>query len=228
MADRQRTRSPSSSESSTPSSREAYEVGKTTLDLDDISDEELESLYFEDDEPEESDFLNLQTISGLSLILAGIVYLLTEIGAWTQPPFLLGLGGAALPLLVGVLVILVGFGVLTWRPSDDNDDPAASPRKAVDADTGETKVVEPATKKKTARTRLTRSRTDKKLLGVCGGIAEYLGLDPTLVRVAFVIGVIMSFGPLLLAYAGLAIAMPKEPPLSAKERLSIIRNEEDE
>ena len=112
MANRERSRSPSSSEQpSTPD--EAFDAGKTTLDLDDISEEELESLYFEDD-TDDSSLLNLQTLSGLGLILAGVVYLLSEIGVWTAP--LLGLG-AALPLLVGVIVILVGFGVLTWSPS---------------------------------------------------------------------------------------------------------------
>ncbi len=35
--------------------------------------------------------------------------------------------------------------------------------------------------------RLTRSETDKMLAGVCGGIASYLGLDSTLVRLAFVV-----------------------------------------
>ena len=64
------------------------------------------------------------------------------------------------------------------------------------------------------------------ITGVCGGIAEYLNLDPTLVRIAFVIGVITSFGPLVLAYFLLAFVMPKEDPLSPKERLSIIRDEE--
>ncbi|PSQ69547.1 MAG: hypothetical protein BRD31_05420, partial [Bacteroidetes bacterium QH_2_64_26] len=34
---------------------------------------------------------------------------------------------------------------------------------------------------KSDKSSLTRSRTNKKLLGVCGGIAEYLNLDPTLV-----------------------------------------------
>jgi phage shock protein C len=217
MAPRERSRSPSSSEqTSTPD--QAFDVGKTTLDLDDISEEELESLYFED-EPEESSLLNLQTMSGLGLILAGVVYLLSEIGVWTAP--LLGLG-AALPLLVGVLVILVGFGVLTWTPSKDRDTKRTT-KKAVDANTGETKVVEEPSKKD--KKRLTRSRTDKKLLGVCGGIAEYLNLDPTLVRIAFVIGVVTTFGPFVLAYFGLAFAMPKEEPLSPEERLSIIRDE---
>ena len=179
MNSRDRTRS--SSPDSGSSSKEAFEVGQTTLDLDDVSDEQLESLYFEDEGEAESPLLNLQTISGLSLILAGVVYLLSEIGVWTNPS-LLGLG-PALPWLV--------------------EEPPAKDKK-----------------------RLTRSRTDKKLLGVCGGIAEYLNLDPTLVRIAFVIGVITSFGPLILAYFGLAFAMPKEPPLSPKERLSIIRDED--
>ncbi len=221
MANRERTRSSSNSSSA---QNEAFEVGRTTLDLDDISEEELESLYFEDDAEEESSLLNVQTISGLSLILAGIVYLLTEIGVWADPA-LLGLN-AALPWLIGVFVILVGFGVLTWGPSRSSDEKERSTKKAVDANTGETKVVEEP--KKARKKRLTRSRTDKKFLGVCGGIAEYLNLDPTLVRIAFVIGVISSFGPLVLAYFGLAFAMPKEEPLSPEERLSIIRDEVDE
>lgn len=221
MANRERTRSRSSDASAASSQREAFQVGKTTLDLDDVSDEELESLYFEDDTQEESSFLNLQTMSGLSLILAGIIYLLSELEVWSAPLF--GLG-EALPWLAGVLVILLGFGVLTWRSSGSSDEDTRT-KKAVDAETGEPKVVEEP--KKTKKNRLTRSRTDKKFLGVCGGIAEYLNLDPTLVRIAFVIGVISSAGPLILAYFGLAFAMPKEEPLSPEERLSIIRNEMD-
>jgi len=223
MANRERSRSrPTDPTAGSSSQREAFQVGKTTLDLEDISDEELESLYFEDDGQEESSFLNLQTMSGLSLILAGIIYLLTELEVWSAPLF--GLG-EALPWLAGVLVILLGFGVLTWRSSGSSDEDTRT-KKALDAETGEPKVVEEP--KKAKKTRLTRSRTDKKFLGVCGGIAEYLNLDPTLVRIAFVIGVISSAGPLILAYFGLAFAMPKEEPLSPEERLSIIRNEMDE
>lgn len=39
--------------------------------------------------------------------------------------------------------------------------------------------------------RLTLSSADRKIAGVCGGIAEYLGIDPTIVRVAFVLGALM-------------------------------------
>ncbi len=225
MADRERTRSRSSNPSSPSSSqREAFQVGETTLDLEDVSDEELESLYFEDEEDEESSFLNLQTTTGLSLILAGVIYLLSELGVWADPTSL-GLG-TALPWLAGVLVILLGFGVLSWRSSDD-EEKQTQKKKAVDAETGEPKVVEEP--KKAKKDRLTRSRTNKKLMGVCGGIAEYLNLDATLVRIAFVIGTIATSGPpFIIAYFGLAFAMQKEEPLSPEERLSIIRDEMDE
>jgi phage shock protein C len=220
MADHERTRSRSAPDESS-SQREAFQVGETTLNLDDISDEDLESLYFEDDASEESSFLNVQTMSGLSLILAGVIYLLSELGVWANPA-LFGLG-AALPWLAGVFVILLGFGVLSWRSSDDAEAPFRK-KKAVDAETGEPKVVEEP--KKANKDRLQRSRTDKKLMGVCGGLAEYLNLDATLVRIAFVVGTIATSGPpFLIAYFGLAFAMPKEAPLSPEEKLSIIRND---
>jgi phage shock protein C len=223
MANRERTRSRSTSDDSS-SQREAFQVGETTLDLDDISEEDLESLYFEDEAEEESSFLNLQSLSGLSLILAGVLYLLSELGVWADP-MLLGIG-EALPWLIGVLVILLGFGVMSWRSSND-EEKETQKKKAVDAETGEPKVVEEP--KKAKKNRLERSRTNKKLMGVCGGLAEYLSLDATLVRIAFVVGTIATSGPpFIIAYFGLAFAMPKEEPLSPEEKLSIIRNEKQD
>lgn len=224
MAHRERSRSRSSPDESTDSYEQptAFEVGETTLDLDDISDEELEALYFDDD-GEESSLVTLPTITGFTLILAGIIYLLSELGVWTGLAFS---GFGVLPWLVGVGVILLGFGLLTWRPSRSSEDEGAtSKKKAVEAETGQTKVVEEP--KKSSSKKLARSRTDKKLLGVCGGIAEYLNLDPTLVRIAFVVGIIGSGASFVLAYLALAFIMPKEPPLTPEERLSIIRNDED-
>lgn len=42
--------------------------------------------------------------------------------------------------------------------------------------------------------RLTRSRTDRKIAGVCGGIAQYLNLDPTVVRIIFLVLLLMGGG----------------------------------
>ncbi len=54
------------------------------------------------------------------------------------------------------------------------------------------------------------STTDKKLGGVCGGLAEYFGIDSLIVRIAFVI-LIPGFGTGLLAYILLWLLAPQHP-----------------
>lgn len=56
--------------------------------------------------------------------------------------------------------------------------------------------------------RLERSTANKVVAGVCGGIGEYLQVDPTLVRVFFVVGTIVTGGLGLLAYIVLIVLMP--------------------
>jgi phage shock protein PspC (stress-responsive transcriptional regulator) len=57
---------------------------------------------------------------------------------------------------------------------------------------------------------LQRSRRNKKIAGVCGGIAEWLGWDPTVVRVLYVLVSICSAAfPGILVYLVLWAAMPK-------------------
>ncbi|MGA0255386.1 MAG: PspC domain-containing protein [Bacteroidetes bacterium] len=58
--------------------------------------------------------------------------------------------------------------------------------------------------------KLRRTPHDKMVAGVCGGIAEYFGVDATLIRVAYVILGVMSTGfPALLVYLILAFVMPE-------------------
>jgi phage shock protein PspC (stress-responsive transcriptional regulator) len=57
-------------------------------------------------------------------------------------------------------------------------------------------------------TRLERSTTNKVIGGVCGGIAEYLQVDPTLVRVFFVISILLTAGFAILGYIVLLVLMP--------------------
>lgn len=58
--------------------------------------------------------------------------------------------------------------------------------------------------------RLHRSLTDRKIAGVCGGIAEYLGWDPTLVRVLWIVLTLLG-GSGILAYLILWLVMPAGP-----------------
>ncbi|HXF51299.1 MAG TPA: PspC domain-containing protein [Dehalococcoidia bacterium] len=59
--------------------------------------------------------------------------------------------------------------------------------------------------------RLYRSRDERMLAGVCGGIAEYLDADPTIVRVAFVVATLFTWPMAILLYLALAFIMPERP-----------------
>ncbi len=57
--------------------------------------------------------------------------------------------------------------------------------------------------------KLYRSSTNYKLAGVCGGIGEYFAIDPTLVRLAWILFSVLG-GAGLLAYIIAALVMPKK------------------
>ena len=60
--------------------------------------------------------------------------------------------------------------------------------------------------------KLYRSRTNKTFSGVCGGLGEYLNMDPTLVRVLWVIASLFLAGfPGLIVYIVLACVIPEAP-----------------
>lgn len=68
--------------------------------------------------------------------------------------------------------------------------------------------------------RLYRSESDRWLLGVCGGIAEYFNLDPNLIRILFIIFA-LAFGGGILLYIILWLIIPMRPP-------EIVKGEEPE
>ena len=58
--------------------------------------------------------------------------------------------------------------------------------------------------------KLYRSNTNKKLCGVCGGLAEYFDIDPTIIRLIFVFLTLFGGGGLLI-YLICALVIPKSP-----------------
>lgn len=59
--------------------------------------------------------------------------------------------------------------------------------------------------------KLYRSSTDKKLCGVCAGVANYFNLDPTIVRVVYALLAICTTGfPFVILYIVLAFVMPED------------------
>lgn len=58
---------------------------------------------------------------------------------------------------------------------------------------------------------LFRSRQDRMIGGVCGGLGKYFGIDPTLVRILFIFGAFLGLpGALALVYLVMLILVPQE------------------
>ncbi len=58
--------------------------------------------------------------------------------------------------------------------------------------------------------RLVRTKSDKVVLGVCGGVAKYFGWDAAIVRVIFAVCTIAGIGSPILIYLLMGIIMPSE------------------
>lgn len=62
-----------------------------------------------------------------------------------------------------------------------------------------------------AKKRLIRSKSDRMVFGVCGGLGKYFGVDPTLIRLGFAFVTLLSgIGPGIVVYIIMAIIMPQE------------------
>lgn len=129
---------------------------------------------------------NIGIIAGVSLILLGVYFIIVRVAG----PFL-GPLRAALDFLwsIGWPLALIGLGVLIIVRRDA--------LKPVGGFTGR---------------RLYRSRTDKMVSGVLGGLAVYLGIESTMLRIAVVfLAVLLGGGPAVIGYVIATVIVPEEP-----------------
>jgi phage shock protein C len=57
---------------------------------------------------------------------------------------------------------------------------------------------------------LTRSKSNRMIAGVCAGLADYLNIDPTVVRLLFVLGLFLAGPGIAIAYLIMAIVTPEQ------------------
>ena len=74
--------------------------------------------------------------------------------------------------------------------------------------------------------RIYRSRTERQVAGVAGGLAEFLGVDPTLIRIVWLISVLFG-GAGALAYIVMAIVLPEETVEHAASKPTVTRRGAD-
>ncbi len=133
---------------------------------------------------------------GIILVLIGAFLLLINLGWLADLPWWSFSRRLLLPVL---LIGIGGILVLTYTRR----------RSAATEQAGGATAGAPAVRE------LRKSKTEKKLFGVCGGLANYFELDPTIVRIIFVILVLVSFGWALLLYIIMGIVMPEEKSTAA-------------
>lgn len=202
-----------------------------------VSDEDLQkslkSFLETKEEKETPSIWNIKTISGLALVFISLAFVGQSIGAE-----LFGTSGVSflatvmkfLPYLGGAMLAVISLGFIKQSKSekkseqvretqnkktyDKLDDFLYSAEEKQGRSSGRTKT-KTASKssfsdKLSVSGGLSRSRTDSKLFGVCGGLAKYLGINSTVLRIGFLIAFFLSSGSFFLLYIAMAIVMPKE------------------
>jgi phage shock protein PspC (stress-responsive transcriptional regulator) len=122
---------------------------------------------------------------------------------------------SVLLVFVGIMLILRPTAVDKWTSGAPS---ASSPESPESAQTGWTGTTTGGSYEATSsgapfnpsEKKLYRSATDRKLLGVCGGLAEYLNIDPSLVRILWVILCLGSVGVGIILYIAMAVIVPEK------------------
>lgn len=143
---------------------------------------------------------------GILLVVVGAVWLMGNLGVWHR------WWGFSWDLLLPTILILAGvaflFGGRTYLSNQTSvPSPEGSPSDQA-AEAGRTLQA----------SKLYRSRTERKMFGVCGGLGTHFGIDPTIVRVLFLISALASFGLTIFAYILMAIVVPEEPLMFTTDR----------
>ncbi len=139
---------------------------------------------------------------GWFLIILGFLFLVPQV------TFLPEINLWELPWVTIWGIIFIGFGVflVLKKPVQDQatgtNEVSPQPTGAEQGAEGE--ATQPQTKT------LYRARKERMIAGVCGGLAEYFSIDPTVVRLIFVLLTLFSKGFGILAYIILILAVPEE------------------
>lgn len=134
---------------------------------------------------------------GILLVGVGTVWFLSNVGV----PIWHHWWGFSWDVLLPVLLILVGVAFIFGGRNSITTN-AASETAPEGGD---------ATPAAPVPHRFFKSRTEKKMLGICGGIGTYFDIDPTLVRLLFIIAAFASFGVVFLMYLIMGFVVPEEP-----------------
>jgi phage shock protein C len=138
---------------------------------------------------------NAKKIFGIVLVGAGALILFSNLGLFS----LFGFWHISWKFIFPVLLILLGMAIIYYKQYD------STPKENIPDDQSPDAVPQPQ-QYRTFR----RSVTDKKLFGVCGGMAKYFSIDSTLIRILYIVLCLASFGAGIILYITLALVVPED------------------
>ncbi len=145
---------------------------------------------------------NVRNWFGIALVAVGVILLLANLDVFHFFNFIEG----AVEFILPVMLIIVGMAVIYYRQAQiENNTTNNNAEKKNDTSTS----IEPSFQSRSYRD-FRRSLVDKKLFGVCGGLAQYFGIDPSLIRMLYVVLCLASFGAGFVLYVLIAIVVPYE------------------
>ncbi|MCF7803467.1 MAG: PspC domain-containing protein [Candidatus Marinimicrobia bacterium] len=139
-----------------------------------------------------------QTVWGVILIGIGLIVLLQQFHIFRF--FSARFWHVSWGVIFPIFIILIGILILFRRQESRKNTSNVS-----DSDVGEE-----GSKSNITGGTIVRPKRDRKLAGVCSGLAYYLEIDPTIVRLLWVIGVFATGGVAVLLYIILAIVLPED------------------
>ncbi|MBI2428414.1 MAG: PspC domain-containing protein [Ignavibacteriales bacterium] len=139
---------------------------------------------------------NARNILGYILIIGGGLLLLANLEVFHFFDFI----GNAIEYIFPILLIILGMAIIYYRQSN----PASESSSGDQFSSGGQQSQSQSQSYRQFR----RSFTDKKIAGVCGGLAGYFGIDPSIMRMLYVILCLASFGAGLVLYIILALVVP--------------------
>lgn len=201
--------------------------GRKTEEYSDYTEEDLQVAlqeFLEEEKPakEKARLWNIRTIVGLGFIFVATSYLIRQLGGvFIGPNFDQG-WIYWLPIVGGIFITIVGFGFFSkerkqarinkrkrkklYNNLNQNDSGSFDSTKRASASRFGLESYALRKNKK-----MFRSRTDKRIRGVCGGIAKYFGISSTFVRLFFAIFTLLGYGFPIILYIALCFILPKEP-----------------
>jgi len=143
---------------------------------------------------------NVRKIFGIGLMVLGAIILLANLGFLSFFHF----WNVSWSFVFPILLILLGMAIIYYKQTRN------APVQGQPA--GQAAVQPEQEPPRSGYKPFRRSIMDKKLFGVCGGLAEYFSVDSTIIRILYIILCLASFGAGVVLYITLALLVPDNRP----------------